>query len=317
MSFEMPRGQSATPGTGVRPSFESNPPNLPAPTPLPPVAQSVDQKSSIRSQNLAHPEQKEPDQEQLDRPSLNRNFSSLRSGRTHNWGVDDNDDRSKNIAKSYHAINAHDFASPPRRFAQSKDYTDPSYDPRFLYYDHPYYNYPYQGPPPPPNGSSPPRAGSIRGGPPPNGSSPPRAGSVRGGPPHASWRSNATAAPPPSRGSRVPIKTASPASANIRFEEPLDSESEDEQHLLQQLPQQQQLQQPPQQQKLQQAPQQMKVKVQHQRPLAWGYDDMSQMTVVPQTQEVIMRLPFRDWMNSGLRARKSPQNHPSFQSDNI
>ena len=273
MSFETPhRGQSATPGTGVRPSFESIHPNLPAPTPLSPVAQSVDHKSSNRSQSLAHPEQDEPDQDQLERPSLHRNRSSWRSGRTQSWGMEENDDRSKNIAKSYRAINSHDFAPPASEFAQSKEYADPSYDHRFSYYDHPYYNYPYHGPPPP------------------NGPPPPHAGSRRGGPPRASWRSSATAAPPPSRASKVPIKAASAASANSRarsrgpsrVEDPSESESEDEQQ-----------QQPPQQ-----------MRAQQQRPLTWGYDDMSQITAPPQAQEVIMRLPFSDWMNSGLRARK-------------
>jgi len=277
MSFETPhRGQSATPGTGVRPSFESVHPNLPAPTPLSPVAQSVDHKSSNRSHSVAQPDQEEPDQEPFERPSLNRNRSSWRSGRTHSWGLEDNDEvRSKNIAKSYRAINSHDFAPPPGRFAQSRDYSDPSHDHRFSYYDHPYYNYPYHGPPPPPNGPPPPQAGSAR-----------------GGPPRASWRSSATAAPPPSRASRVPMKAASVPSANSRagsrgpsrVEDPSESESEDEQ---------QQVQQPPQQ-----------MRAQQQRPLTWGYDDMSQVTAIPQTQEVIMRLPFSDWMNSGLRARE-------------
>ena len=275
MSFETPlRGQSATPGTGVRPSFESAHPNLPAPTPLSPVAQSVDHQSSNRSHSVAQPEQEEPDQDQLERPSLQRNRSSWRSGRTPSWGVDENDERQKNIAKSYRAINSHDFAPPPGRFAQSKDYTDPSYD-------HPYYNYPYHGPPPPPNGPIPPAAGSTR-----------------GGPPRASWRSSATAAPPPSRASRVPMKAVSVASAASRagsrgpshVEDTPESDSEDEQ---------QQLQQPP--------PQPQQMRTQQQRPLTWGYDNMSQVTAMPQmpqTQEVIMRLPFSDWMNSGLRARK-------------
>jgi len=277
MSFETPhRGQSATPGTGVRPSFESVHPNIPAPTPLSPVAQSVDHKSSgLRSPSVAQQEQEDPDHshDQPERPSLNRNRSSWRSGRTQSWGVDDHEDhRNKNIAKSYRAINSQDFAPPPARFAQSKDYADPSYDHRFSYYDHPYYNYPYHGPPPPHNG-------------------PPPTGSMRNGPPRASWRSSATTAAPPSRASRVPIKAASAASANSRagsrapsrVEDPSESESEDEQ----------QQQQPPQQ-----------VREQQQRPLTWGYDDMSQVTALPQTQEVIMRLPFSDWMNSGLRARK-------------
>jgi len=286
MSFETPqRGQSATPGTGVRPSFESVHPNLPAPTPLSPVAQSVDHQSSNRSQNLANAEQEEPDHDQLERPSLNRNRSSWRSGRTQSWGVEDNDDRSKNIAKSYRAINSHDFA-PPGRFAQSKEYTDPSYDHRFSYYDHPYYNYPYHGLPPPHSGPPPPQAGSIR-----------------NGPPRASWRSSATAAPPPSRTSRVPMKAVSVASNSragsrgpSRVEDPSESDSEDEQ------PQQQQ-----------QLPQQMRA--QQQRPLTWGYDDMSQVTAMPQmpqAQEVIMRLPFSDWMNSGLRARKFLQYPHSY-----
>jgi hypothetical protein len=112
---------------------------------------------------------------------------------------------------------------------------------------------------------------------------PTQAGSARGGPPRASWRSSATAAPPPSRASRVPMKAASVPSANSRAD-PSESESEDEQS---------QVQQPPQQ-----------MRAQQQRPLTWGYDDMSQVTTMPQTQEVIMRLPFRDWMNSGLRARE-------------
>jgi hypothetical protein len=275
MSFETPhRGQSATPGTGVRPSFESIHPNIPAPTPLSPVAQSVDHKSSGRSPSLAQPDHEEPDQQhdQFERPSLNRNRSSWRSGRTQSWGMEENDDRSKNIAKSYRAINSHDFAPPASKFAQSKEYTDPSYDHRFSYYDHPYYNYPYHGPPPPQNGPPPPQASSIR-----------------GGPPRASWRSSATAAPPPSRASRVPMKAASAASANSRagsrgpsrVEEPSESESEDEPPAVQQ-----------------------QVRAQQQQPLTWGYDDMSQITAQPQTQEVIMRLPFSDWMNSGLRARK-------------
>lgn len=277
MSFETPhRGQSATPGAAVRPSFESIHPNIAAPTPLSPVAQSVDHKSSGRSPSLAQPEQEEPDQSQdhLERPSLNRNRSSWRSGRTHSWGVDDHDDRSKNIAKSYRAINSHDFA-PPGKFAQSKEYTDPSYDHRFSYYDHPYYNHPYHGPPPPPNGPPPPQAGSTR-----------------NGPPRGSWRSSATAAPPPSRASRVPMKAASAKSTNSRagsrgpsrVEDPSESDSDDDQ--------------PP-------PPQQ--TRAQQQRPLTWGYDDMSQVTALPQTQEVIMRLPFSDWMNSGLRARKLPE----------
>ena len=54
--------------------------------------------------------------------------------------MEENDDRSKNIAKSYRAINSHDFAPPASKFAQSKEYADPSYDHRFSYYDHPYYN---------------------------------------------------------------------------------------------------------------------------------------------------------------------------------
>jgi hypothetical protein len=81
-----------------------------------------------------------------------------------------------------------------------------------------------------------------------------------------------------------------------RVEDPSESDSEDEQ------PQQQQ-----------QLPQQMRA--QQQRPLTWGYDDMSQVTAMPQmpqAQEVIMRLPFSDWMNSGLRARKFLQYPHSY-----
>ena len=88
------------------------------------------------------------------------------------------------------------------------------------------------------------------------------------------------------------MKAASAKSTNSRagsrgpsrVEDPSESDSDDDQ--------------PP-------PPQQ--TRAQQQRPLTWGYDDMSQVTALPQTQEVIMRLPFSDWMNSGLRARKLPE----------
>lgn len=94
-------------------------------------------------------------------------------------------------------------------------------------------------------------------------------------PPRASWRSSATVGRPPSTMSRAPQP------ARGQTGEATDDESEAEEE------------QPP-----------PRPKTRQQRPLTWGYGGESTPPPMPPT-EVVMRLPFSDWMNSGLKDRTS------------
>lgn len=100
-------------------------------------------------------------------------------------------------------------------------------------------------------------------------------------PPRASWRSSATVGRPPSTMSRAP----QPAKGQTGEATDDESDAEEEQH-----------EQPP-----------PRPKTRQQRPLTWGYAGESTPPPggMPPT-EVVMRLPFSDWMNSGLKDRMSP-----------
>lgn len=285
MSLERPSRslQPASPSASVRASYESAHPFQtphPIPTPLSPVAQSIERKNSQASPTNEHVHRELPDppheDSQPERPSLSLNRARHSWRSTRSAAHDDRDD-----AKSYRAISTHDYGAPGRssiarevsnphhehRSSSARDsnprqehrsstardcFSDPRHDPRYQYYDHPYYNHPYahpyHGPPPHPRNAT----------------------------PRASWRSSATVGVSPSRAPSRTSKTVPPPKEPA--DEPSDdNDSEDEVPPSQPSPRK------------------------HQRPLTWGYEGYS--TPPPPPQEVIMRLPFTEWMNSGLKER--------------
>jgi hypothetical protein len=283
MSLDIPPRalQATSPAASVRASYENVHPRL---TALSPVAQSIEGKDSQESttEEPVHRELPDLPQEDLqpERPSLslNRARHSWRSTRsvTH----DDRDD-----AKSYRAISTHDYAAPGKA-SSARDFSNPSHQ-----HEHrsstakDYFSHPQRE-----RRSSRARDSSHnRYDPRPSyydhpyyshpymypyqGPPPPS----RDAPPRASWRSSATVGVSPSRASKA-VPPPKP-------EEPSDEDSEDD------IP-------PP-----EPSPRR------HQRPLTWGYNES--MTPAPPPQEVIMRLPFTEWMNSGLKERAF---HPYLQS---
>lgn len=289
MSLERPSRslQPGSPSTSVRASYESAHPFQtphPIPTPLSPVAQSIERKNSQASPTGEHVHRELPDppheDSQPERPSLSLNRARHSWRSTRSAAHDDRED-----GKSYRAVSTHDYGAPGRsstardfsnphhehrsstardsnprlehRSSAAKDYfSDPRHDPRhdsrYSYYDHPYYNHPYAHP---------------YHGPPPH---------LRNATPRASWRSSATVGVSPSRAPSRTSKTVPPPKEPA--DEPSDdNDSEDEIPPSQPSPRK------------------------HQRPLTWGYDGYS--TPPPPPQEVIMRLPFTEWMNSGLKER--------------
>lgn len=295
MSLERPSRslQPPSPSASVRASYESSHPFQtphPIPTPLSPVAQSIERKNTAASPIGEHAQRDLPEPPHEDgpaeRPSLNLN-RARHSWRSTRSGV--HDDRED--AKSYRAVSTHDYAAPGRssttrdisnphhehrsstakdpnarhehRSSSARDYfSDQRHDPRYSYYDHPYHNYPYM---PPHHGPPPPLP--------------------RNATPRTSWRSSATVGAAGVSPSRAPSRASKASKAapppKERADEPSDDdESEDEEQIAQPSP------------------------TRHQRPLTWGYDGYNgYSTPPPPPQEVIMRLPFTEWMNSGLKER--------------
>lgn len=212
------------------------------------------------------------DDTQPERPSLNINRArhSWRSGRS--LAHDDRDD-----AKSYRAVSTHDYGAQSRPPATREYSNNPHHEHRsstareFSNPHHEHRSSTAKEYPP----RHDPRSSYYDHpyynhpyihpyyGPPPS--------HPRDVPPRASWRSSATVGRSPSRASRV----VPPPKGSAH--EPSDDESEDEIPPAQPSPSR------------------------HQRPLTWGYD--GNMTPPPVPQEVIMRLPFTEWMNSGLKER--------------
>lgn len=269
MALEIPSRtlQANSPVASLRASYESTNPH----TPLSPVAQSIEQKNSqpslTETQGQPSTSATEPQQEEIqpERPSLNRNRQSWRSARPQSWAPSEREDRrtysgwapndredrrnysgwapnDREDRRTYTAVESHDYGVPGKP-SMSKEYSEPPYDYRGSYYDHPYHPHPYHGPP-------------------------------RQTPPRASWRSSATVGRPPSTASRAPQPVKGQTA------EATDDESEAEEE---------------------QPPPRPKTRQLQQRPLTWGYGGETPPPMPP--AEVVMRLPFSDWMNSGLKER--------------
>ena len=198
----------------------------------------------------------------LERPSLNLNRARHSWRSGRSFAHDDRED-----AKSYRAVSTHDYGAPGRSSSTKREVSNPnrerqrSLTARDLSGSNPRQDHRY----------------SYYDHPyynhpymhPYNGPLPPH--THRDAPPRASWRSSATVGVSPSRASKVVPPSKAPADEP----EPSDDESDHEEPMVHPMPRQ------------------------HQRPLTWGYD--GNMTPPPPPQEVIMRLPFTEWMNSGLK----------------
>jgi hypothetical protein len=276
MSLDIPPRafQQTSPAASLRASYETT---HPRPTTLSPVAQSIEHKNSeiLPSEDYTQRDLPDPPQDdyQPERPSsnLNRGKHSLRSRRS--FVHDDRDD-----AKDYRAVRIHDYGAPPDRASHARDFSNPRYEQ--------YSSAAREFPNPPRERRSsrareflPPRHDQPSFqydhpyynhpyAPPYYGPSPPH---PHEGPPHMRARSNATRGVSPPRTSRA----TKPAKGH--HGELSDYESGDE------------------------LPKARPSASKHRRALQWGYDENSRSP--PPPQEVIMRLPYTEWMNSGLKER--------------
>jgi hypothetical protein len=276
MSLDIPHRAllQTSPAASVRASYETM---HPRPTTLSPVAQSIEHKNSetLPAEDYAQRDLPDPPQDdyQPERPSsnLNRGKHSLRSRRS--FVHDDRDD-----ARDYRAVRIHDYGAPPDRSSHARDFSNPRYE------QHSSAAREFQDPPRERRSS---RARDFITprhdqrsyhydqpyynypyAPPYYGPSPPHPQDVA---PRARARSNAAVRASPPRTSRA----IQPSKGH--HDELSDYESEDE------------------------PPKARPSASKHRRALKWGYDENSRSP--PPPQEVIMRLPYTEWMNSGLKER--------------
>jgi hypothetical protein len=275
MSLDIPSRalQQTSPAASLRASYETM---HPRPTTLSPVAQSIEHKNSqiLPTEDYTQRDLPDPPQDeyQPERPSsnLNRGKHSLRSRRS--FVHDDRDD-----AKDYRAVRVHDYGAPPDRSSHARDFSNPRYE---------HYSSAAREFPNPPRERRSSKARDLmphhdprafhydhpyynyQYAPPYYGPSPPHPHEAA---PRVRARSNAAVGVSPPRTSRAIQPTKG------HHDELSDYESEDE---------------PP-----KARPRASKQR----RALKWGYDENSRTP--PPPQEVIMRLPYTEWMNSGLKER--------------
>jgi MIP family channel proteins len=263
MSLDIPPCalQPTSPAASIRASYESVHPH---PTALSPVAQSIEHKSSQMSPIESQHDRELPDPTHDDNQPERPSLNLNRA--RYSWRSQRSvahDDRED--AKSYRAVSTHDYGAPGRSPSTKREVSNPQHERQRPSarrdFSNPRNDHRYSCYDHPYYNH--PYMYPYHGPPPPH---PPR-----DAPPRASWRSSATVGVSPSRASKVVPPPKAPADEP----EPSDNESDGEELMIHPAPRQ------------------------HQRPLTWGYDD--RMTPPPPPQEVIMRLPFTEWMNSGLK----------------
>jgi aquaporin related protein len=235
----------------------------PHPTALSSVAQSFEHKSNQMSPIKSQHDRELPDPPQEDSHPERPSLSLNRARYSWRSGRSvAHDDRDD--AKDYRAVSTHDYGAPGRSPSTKREVSNPQHERQRSSAARDFSN--------PRNDHrysyydhpyyNHPYMYPYHGPPPP----PPHP--PRDAPPRASWRSSATVGRSPSRASKVVPPPKAPA------DEPSDDESDCEEPMIHPVPRQ------------------------HQRPLTWGYDES---IAPPPPQEVIMRLPFTEWMNSGLK----------------
>lgn len=265
MSFDMPPRalQQAPSAASIRAPYESTHPHS---TPLSPVAQSIERKNSHMSPEDEQRERELPDPPQEDnppvRPSLNINRARHSWRSGRSFTYDDQED-----VKSVRATSTHDYG-PPIKSLATRDFSNPPHEQqrpttaRDFSNPRPDYRYPNYDHPYYNN----PYIYSYHGPPPPHPyhEGPPQQ-PPRDMPPRLNWK--------PSSSSRRTPRVAPPAKAPVDVISDTETEVE--------------------------APVVRKKKRSHQQPLTWNYDDTAASPAPP--QEVIMRLPYTEWMNSGIK----------------